>query len=696
MPAASLVELLDFVLAHRPDINNLVPDRTALEVLARRLPPLPQAGLELRLTSTNQAVTDLQMMLRNQVDVQHLRQWLRDQWPLVDTPPLPAAWTALHQALDDGLTENLPWRDFWLELDGGSPGQWPPLSVFIRLDPDHDGPPLATQLLAWLTRMKATPCAALETALRRCLAACAGEQRLTHLGWMPGRPGSTLRVIIEGCTWETDAAYLMRAGWPGDPHAWRHTMLPLQAEIDRWRLAISLHEDGSVAPTVGLECFLGDPTVHDPRWERLLQQGVRQGWWTAAAVQALSHWPGQLTPPAARLPWPDTLLLDALIDGDEPPAVLDLRLSHLKLRSDGHSLDGAKGYVGFLRVRPTATPAPASSGTVNPIDQGTSRSTGIEGALGYLLAARSPSGWWQDYDGFSEGVSDEWVTAFVACALAGLDQPASRTAAERAWALLASRGRQGWGWNAVQPPDADSTAWALRLAHALGQHGTSTACDGLAFLLDHLLSDGPAAGGVTTYEPRHHAHHGGAPDCQPDWFKPHDCVTAAVAGLGVATNWHALRGTVSYLQRQQGPQGNWSAYWWPDPAYATACAVQALASDDTQASRLACALAADWARRSLSLPSASDLSAFSLALRLEVLWHAGGADDAALLTLGCQRLLALQQPDGSWPAGAALAIPNREGRVVPALDHRRTMTTAIVLQTLTRLPPGDAPESADH
>jgi len=678
----SLSPLLDFVLAHRPALAPLIADQTELRTLANLLPGLPCAGLELRLATGEAAITDLQLGLCSQADMHRLCDWFQQHW-LAASQPLPDNWATLGRALESSL-DDIPIRELWLELDGGSGDPWPPLSLFIGLDLEASSKQLESQLRAWLEKMGAAISAPLVAGLQRCLAACEGPQRLTHFGWMPGRSGSALRLIIDGCTWETDTEFLARAGWSGDPDAWRNTLLPLQSDIDRWRLAISLHEDGSVASSVGLECFVGQPTEHDPRWARLLQQGMQQGWWSSTSANALREWPGPLSPASARSAWPDALLLDALIDGDDPPSTLNLRISHVKLLYDGRTLGGAKGYVGFARVRPTTSKLQDDL-TAPRAGHANSATEAAENGLQFLLKSRSPSGWWQDYDGFREGISDEWVSAFVASAVLASRLPAGLPAASRAWSLLAARGRNGWGWNAVQPPDADSTAWALRLAFALGHDQDNMVKQGLAFLADHLVCEDAAKGGVTTYERYHHAAAGGDPGCQPGWFEPHDCVTAAVAYLAVTGGHETLRETVSYLQRQQQPAGDWLGYWWLDSAYATACATQSLASAPDPASRNACRKAAAWARNSLTQCPINDLAPFALALRLQVLMQALDPTDAGLLDLGCRRLLATQLCDGSWPAGAKLTIPNSHGQVVPALDNRRTMTTAVVIQTLALL-----------
>src|SRR5690349_6736160 len=99
MSRSSLAPLLGFVLAHRPGLNRLIHDRAAVDLLAQRLPPLPCAGLELRLAAPDATVTDLQLGLRNLADVHRLGQWLQSHERQGGAQPLPAAWAALHQAL---------------------------------------------------------------------------------------------------------------------------------------------------------------------------------------------------------------------------------------------------------------------------------------------------------------------------------------------------------------------------------------------------------------------------------------------------------------------------------------------------------------------------------------------------------------------------------------------------------------------
>jgi hypothetical protein len=63
--------------------------------------------------------------------------------------------------------------------------------------------------------------------------------------------------------------------------------------------------------------------------------------------------------------------------------------------------------------------------------------------------------------------------------------------------------------------------------------------------------------------------------------------------------------------------------------------------------------------------------------------HAGA--DRSLIERATDKILACQHDDGSWEGSATLLIPNAAGDQVPAVDRRRTLTTATVLRALVRL-----------
>jgi len=647
----SLAPILRFVLAER---GWPCPDR--LEWLATHLPVVATAGLEMPLAE--EGATDLQQRIQSPSEIARLMRWLA--WEA----PSDAAWKRLRDALDQTAGDV---DEYWLELDAPAAqgSDEAPLSVFVRLR-DGSFPAIARILAAFDTRL--TP-ARLE-ALRRCLDACGQDARLSHLGLMLGRAGAPLRFIVEGISPSETRAFLARSGWPGsldNAAAWIERLF---VHADRIRLALTLAE--ALTPDIGLECFVGDPAANDPRWRCLFDLLVEDGLCIPTRRDQLLAWPSALTPLSTQH-WPEALICDALLRTDPGVRWLDCRVSHAKVTlATGHP-PRAKGYFGFIEVQNQ----PAANPTPQPCAETRDVAAAVEAATAFLIAARNQAGWWLDYDGFSEGPADEWVTAYVALALHDSAHADARDAAARAWKLLHARARSGWGWNYLQPADADSTIWGLRLAAALGIGDTHAVREATAFLRQHLHADG----GLATYRRDIYAGWSDGKAVNSAWYNAHACVTAAAAhlsGLGP--------GPLTYLRGAQRADGAWRGYWWQNDRYTTALAAEALAaSDDAEdANRVQRAVAAtrDWLERDGCAETLSE-HPFEAAWALRTLLLTPN-DGWGHITRLAEHILGAQHQDGSWTASAALAIPNRQGDIVQAIDKRRCFTTATVLTALSR------------
>ena len=297
------------------------------------------------------------------------------------------------------------------------------------------------------------------------------------------------------------------------------------------------------------------------------------------------------------------------------------------------------------------------------------------------------------------GLSDEWVTAYVGCALAPLQVPGAPLLAEQAWHVLRNRRTDGgWGFNAGVPADADSTAFALQLADQLSRLGSATAEDrrraesARAFLECHVDDDGSAH--TFGDEAAIRAFTGVPAAVSFDgWTGPHPCVTSSVANVHSLPSADRLRSRLIELQHADG---SWGAYWWPDRSYSTAFAVRALSADGTNAARAAVGRAGQWALGRIDAASRRGHGhVFDLALHCVVLQlqRPGMVDEPAVAACAA-RLCELQQADGSWASSAVMRIP--PPMVVdpdlPALtanqpmivrDAYRTLTTATVLTALS-------------
>lgn len=304
----------------------------------------------------------------------------------------------------------------------------------------------------------------------------------------------------------------------------------------------------------------------------------------------------------------------------------------------------------------------------------------MEGASSFLLQHRDPDGLWREFD-LIRGTSDEWVSAYIGLALAG-DVQVAQSVVE----ILCNRrtGSEGWGYSATTPPDADSTAWVSRLALIAGR---PDACErGLRFLKRCLHS----SGGVATYDSPVAIRRflGDPPISLRGWCSPHVCVTAAVSWLAEISRYPLVR---QFLRDAQQPAGNWQAYWWPDPSYATWLAVEAMRHWGDAEDRSRVARAAQWAADAVE-----DEGPWALACRIAILSDLDATAAGSLAS----RLIDQQQPDGSWASSAALRIPPPQvidpsvvSEWIPAgkgfssvnLDHRRLYTTATALRALQSL-----------
>ena len=653
MTPFSLAPVLDFVLTERQ-----WPLKPALQAMAECLPAVVSAGLEFSLQG--EWKPDLQQRIHTPQEFRRLLGWLGAYTPLQTHA---SAWTRLALLCGSWQTTGRS-EELWLELDHDAGDGPPPLSLFLRIPAERaDAPAVLSFIDDVVATLKLPLLPPTRAAMQCCLQAAAPAGRLSHIGFMLGRAHTPYRLIFDALPPDAIARFLTAAGWPGAVLAAERQTEQLFCHVDRIRLALTLTHE--VHEQLGFECFIGQPGSRDVRWSSFLAELVRQGHCDASIRRMVLDWPAVLTPFSTRRPWPDSMMVDALAHEAGELGRLDCRISHVKV--DFAARRAPKAYVGFTEIWGQGTgPAspPQAASCVRP-----SVAAAIEAAVDFLLAQRCQSGWWLDYAGFREGISDEWVTAYIGHALAESGVPRAQQAARRAWQLLAARGRDGWGWNYVQPADADSTAWALQLAALVGEQHSERAQAGASFLRAHMQADGC----VATYLAEHYEAWLPQAVINDGWYAGHACVTAVAAACSVLGDR-----PVQYLRARQAADGSWHGYWWSSPCYATCHAAEALARHADPADRKGVERALSWVQRYLAHGSPSS---FEVALALRVLRRAPTVKRQQLELLQ-QRLLDCQRADGSWAAAAALAIPNAAGEVVPALDQAALFTTATVLRAL--------------
>ncbi|HTW08334.1 MAG TPA: prenyltransferase/squalene oxidase repeat-containing protein [Acidimicrobiales bacterium] len=702
--------------------------RAALQRLAILLPPVHLGGFECRLGQREASLVDFQQGFRASDDASYLAggsfahaSFDGKGWQEVRA--FCSAWsepgTVLHEAVPE----------WWLELDQADAFSPSVIALLGRTTGQAraHGKAAAPAIL----RLLAGASSDWPRALEALASACPAQAAVSHVGVMLAREPAHVRVNVAGIPLEELPAYLARAGWPGDITALGSLARELLVLGDRVVLCLDLY-DGHLLARAGLECFLDSPQGARSRWRALLCRLVDMGLCGSAEADAVAKWPGRTVPPEVGDRWPTDLIARAL---REPPwhlSVIDRLVSHVKLSLSAEGNVDAKAYLGFEHVwcdaraqpsdppagpgRLAAMPAPAASvGRAGPSSHvpacpapKTSASAlrqAVERGARHLVAARNQAGWWCDFSqrtstsvpagGPRAGlVSDEWVTAYVACVLAspalGGFYPAARTTARHALDLLLARRPQaaGWGYNLLVPPDADSTSWVCRLAAALGRQGDPRYVPARG-LVEGLVTPG---GGVATYGTEAVGALAGIEGVESSfagWRSAHTCVTAAAAALEL----DLAAGLLDFLEGQQQSDGSWSGYWWEDDEYATALACEALAAKGRGRERLE--RAAQWATRRLGRAGAVEVdgagSAFATALAARTLITAPRRDTAIRLALqrAASWLVTAQREDGSWACSARLRIPGYDVTppgTMPAvnyIDDKGLFTTATVLSALS-------------
>jgi hypothetical protein len=720
-PRRTPTDLLEIAASRLP---RALADQQVLAGVGRALAPVPRCGFEVRL-SESRRVDVQQWITVDDDEPQRLRAHLSALgWRRLDR--LLARWGEPSSDLHREISE------LWLELDQPPAGSQPearagaglpPLSVFVGFPPE---PSTASERLG-----------VAETALdlvlgrpawgpwrgnvRRCFEACPEGAFVSHIGMMLGRSAPALRLNVKRLGPDRLGPYLGGVGWSealdgtvGEA-AWNQateTMSRLHRLVDRITVGFDVGE--RVYPKLGFECAVAGQPPAEPRWATFLDELVAQRMCTGTKRDALLAWPGLTGPSEDDGPWPAELIRAGLLRPPDHFSVLVRQLGHVKVTWEpGRTLE-AKAYFGFFhewlpatRAHEGRAPAQGAAdrshsdgrrdGAARHIDE-SALTTAMEDAIGFLLGARAGDGWWRDFSGVAgghavggdrewiatTGASDEWITAFVGEALAGAPDGDAHRAARDAWSLLVERRRPGggWGWNRELPVDADSTAFGLRMAEAIGMEGSERAREAHEELEEHLLPDG----GIPVYRAEALPQGSNAGWCRT----PHPCVTAGAAAV-------ADERPREFLRRTQRAEGSWAAYWWEDEEYTTAFAAEALARTGSPGDRRRVATAIRWAAGRIgpngavySAAHGGD-SAFATALCVRIL--ALAEDPAAVqeaLSRAMAWLLEHQRTHGAWPQSARMRSPRPHvsdpyepgAPCLTCLDEAGICTTATVLPAL--------------
>ena len=661
--------LRPWVEAVRPFLSEVIADSgDALLTHAETLPAADVAGFEARLGIKAPRGVDLFVHLPKHAPAMRA---IPKGWAPVPPNEGGECFASLSQALVQATAAEAAHVDnLWLEIDLVRPERTSIPALFVGVNPSvlpRDVP----DVVRWVRRAAGlADDPDIFAKLDEIALALPATSCMFQVGFMLSRHVPVLRVLIDGLSPSERLAVVHRLGFEHHAALLQH-LQDAEHHLEPWfdRIILAVDVGPAPLPRVGLEGHFADAAMARPtaRWSNALGALVRANLCTEAQSNALLDWCGVMTP---------QMEVNGVI-GHRAAQIIQRGLHHIKLdaRSDGLS---AKAYFGFRRTWASARPTIAVTASEQP------GRDAVERGLSFLAHARNETGFWEDFQ-LAGGRSDEWVTAWVATHLAHTHETPALALAQAAYRQLQLRRPQiaGWGYNALSPPDADSTAWVLRLARVLEDTTNPRMEKAAAFLALH-----ESGGGLATYAtegPIRAFLRANEEQGFKGWTSPHVAVTAA--GMPVAPE--PMR-YADYLTNHQHSDGSWSGYWWRDPEMATRLAVDALGPKHPSTER-----AVVWATHQARRLEGED-NAFRLAMLLETLCACATSREIASMLWA--RLISLQQDDGAWKGGAWLRLPETDqtdGTAAPyragwggmggtVTDDRATFTTAAVLAALCR------------
>ena len=288
----------------------------------------------------------------------------------------------------------------------------------------------------------------------------------------------------------------------------------------------------------------------------------------------------------------------------------------------------------------------------------------VRAAEGFLIAAQDSDGFWRDYS-VPSGPSTAWTSACIAWSLVNSSLSAElRYAVERGRVAIHShRLSGGWGYNFEGEPDADTTAWVLRLIAKLSDPCAREASK----YLEPFLGE---SGGVRTFSD---------PERFGTWAHEHADVTpnAGSALVESASGAVLIARLRAWCLAKQRTDGGWDSFWWSTDAYAVARNLEFLRSSGGIPANVV-----EAGRKWLFAQGAMRSSFEGAHLLLSAIFT-GALEEANCLCL-VDDLLASQRSDGAWPASCVLQVPhqwNDDAGILLYDDCKRLMSTAMVLQS---------------
>ncbi|GCL37975.1 hypothetical protein SR1949_30880 [Sphaerospermopsis reniformis] len=200
----------------------------------------------------------------------------------------------------------------------------------------------------WITRnafpllVNANLPESVEATFCNCLDLLPPEAYVFQIGLMLARNiKNQVRVCIRNISPVEITAYLQQIGWTGAPDILQGFLTELSGLVDRIDLDIDVGE--SVAPKIGLECYLLQQPKLEPKWQLFLNYLVDRNLCLSSKQAALLDYPGFIREKNYQGIWPSYLAKDLQENNSE--SVFFRRIHHIKIVYQNDQPQLAKAYL---------------------------------------------------------------------------------------------------------------------------------------------------------------------------------------------------------------------------------------------------------------------------------------------------------------------------------------------------------------
>lgn len=182
----------------------------------------------------------------------------------------------------------------------------------------------------------------------KCFDTLPPEAYVFQIGVMLSRNTDVIRICIRDIAPEHILDYLTQLSWPGSLEELRFLLAQLSGLVDRIDLDLDVGE--TIAPKLGLECYLEQQPLVEPRWAEFLDHLVASNLCVSSKRDDLLAYPGHVRQSHRPDLWSPQLKQFSNLLGSRYEMVLMKGLHHIKIVYQPEMPLSAKAYLAASKV----------------------------------------------------------------------------------------------------------------------------------------------------------------------------------------------------------------------------------------------------------------------------------------------------------------------------------------------------------